>query len=240
MSKYWYTPTLVKANIWDKEMADAFSLTEPKQDPNHFDLMHSKMNPESIVPYMASDGYSNYSGGVIVKCNAKYPPPRTKQSKKDAYQKCLRDEQKAHDAKKDDKGKAGGFLGTGIGSGRRKECREAGLTGAEKRECARELRRRGWKKGQPIPPDMAGITPEDVVQSIETEPVIPKESESQVDTTSGKKELFDDKTKKILTYAGIAVVGVAGIIFISWGIGSMVKGAKVSTATNSYRGRMRG
>lgn len=51
---------------------------------------------------------------------------------------------------------------TGIGTGRRKACKESGLTGAEKRECARQLKERGWKKGDPIPDDMSGIAPEDI------------------------------------------------------------------------------
>jgi hypothetical protein len=46
--------------------------------------------------------------------------------------------------------------------GRRKACAGQGLTGKEKKACAKQLKSSGWKKGQPIPPDMAGITHTDV------------------------------------------------------------------------------
>jgi hypothetical protein len=39
---------------------------------------------------------------------------------------------------------------------RKKACKDSGLTGKEKRACAKQLKQAGWKKGQPIPPD---ITP---------------------------------------------------------------------------------
>jgi hypothetical protein len=152
-------PRIVSSAIWDKHMADAFSLTEPMQDANQFDLLHSKLNPESVLPNFPADGYSNFSAGAIASCNLKYPPPRVSKKRKEQYQNCLAAEQKRIDDKKASGG-GGGVLG--IGSGKRKACKEAGLTGAEKRACAKELKARGWKKGQPMPPDMAGISSADV------------------------------------------------------------------------------
>ncbi len=69
----------------------------------------------------------------------------------------------------------------GVGTGRRKACSEAGLSGAGKRACAKQLKSTGWKKGQPIPSDMAGITLQDVVASeqpasTQTYPPLPTES----------------------------------------------------------------
>ena len=107
---------------------------------------------------------------------------------------------------------AGGILGTGIGSGRRKACKEIGLSKAEKRECARELRARGWKKGQPIPDDMMGIIPEDVEQLEKEEPVSAEEG-----------KMVSDTTKKALIYAGIAVGSIAGISLLIWGISGAFK-----------------
>lgn len=52
-----------------------------------------------------------------------------------------------------------------IGTGRRRACNEAGLSGAEKRNCVRQLKKSGWKKGQPIPADMAGVTHKDVLDA---------------------------------------------------------------------------
>lgn len=62
----------------------------------------------------------------------------------------------------------------GIGTGRRKQCKEQGLSGSEKRACVRMLKKSGWKKGQPIPVDMAGITQKDVVEA-EKYPPLPEE-----------------------------------------------------------------
>lgn len=46
-----------------------------------------------------------------------------------------------------------------FGSRRRKKaCKDSGLTGAEKRACAKQLRASGWKKGMPIPASMGGVT----------------------------------------------------------------------------------
>jgi hypothetical protein len=47
-------------------------------------------------------------------------------------------------------------------SGRKKACKDAGLSGAEKRKCAQQLRASGWKKGMPIPASMGGVTPAEV------------------------------------------------------------------------------
>jgi|CXWL01.1.fsa_nt_gi hypothetical protein len=211
-------PHIVNANIWDKHMADAHSLTHPNQDPNHFDLLHSQMNPESISMVFASDGFSNFSAGAIANCNLKYPPPRTKSAKKKAYQDCLVAEQKKIDVKK--ASGSGGVLG--IGTGRRKACKDSGLTGAEKRECARELKARGWKKGQPIPADMAGITINDVVQ-VEKEPIntpkdAPMPSDSKVDesaTDENKVMKFISgmsMTEKMLIASGV-IIGVTLLIY---------------------------
>src|SRR3990167_1046876 len=49
----------------------------------------------------------------------------------------------------------------GVGTGSRKACKDSGLTGVEKRACAKKLRASGWKKGDPIPDDMTGLTQEE-------------------------------------------------------------------------------
>jgi hypothetical protein len=48
---------------------------------------------------------------------------------------------------------------------RKKACKEAGLTGKEKRQCARDLKKSGWKKGDPIPANMGGIKETDVAEA---------------------------------------------------------------------------
>lgn len=174
--------------------------------------------PYPIYSNCGGGEFSNFSAGAVATCNLRYPPPRTKSAKKKAYQDCLVSEQKKIDAKKASGG--GGILG--IGTGRRKACKEAGLTGAEKRQCARELKARGWKKGQSIPADMAGITAEDVAE------VADEQSEEElVDSTSNGDS--DDSgsvgakkvdAKKILLYGGIAIGAIAGISLLAWGIGS--------------------
>ncbi len=206
-----YTPRIINADSWDKEMADASSMTEPLQDSNDFDLMNTKLNPESVNTVFAFDDedYSNFSAGVLLKCNSRYPPPRGKR-RKPKYLKCLRDEQHKRNLKKEEKGKAGGVFGTGVGAGRRKACKELGLTGSEKRECARELRARGWKKGMSIPPDMMGITIEDIE-------MVDSGLYDDIDDAQGGRFL-DEKTQEILIYSGIALVGVIGVFYLISGI----------------------
>jgi len=106
----------------------------------------------------------------------------------------------------------------GVGTGRRKACKETGLTGAEKRACAKDLKSRGWKKGDPIPPDMFGITPDDVEAELALDPAIDPELAS--DPNEAKTSIT---TENILFYTGISVAGIIGISLLIWGISSAVK-----------------
>lgn len=70
---------ITNANIWDKYMADAFSLTEPMQDPNKFSLMNTKLNPESQSKFFAVSGYSNAGGAAcITACKSLHGDVATK------------------------------------------------------------------------------------------------------------------------------------------------------------------
>jgi len=87
--------------------------------------------------------------------------------------------------------------------GRQKACKGQGLSGKEKRECAKKLKASGWKKGQPIPTDMSGITHEDVAQA--------EKDDASAKTGEGAGM---SGTTKVLIGAGILVAVVGGFFLI--------------------------
>ena len=201
-------PRIINANCWDKEMADAFSLTEPMRKSNEFDLMHSRLNPESISMVFASNGYSNACGTgqrnlCLNKCDVLHGDIQynacvlSHLGRSDNKAKCRNEVAAKRNACKNGCPKSDAECieskpsGTfGIGTGTRKACKDMGLTGAEKRECARQLKVRGWKKGQPIPPDMAGITQDDVEAVISEPKDTPIDAPMPSDSGAGACEKF--------------------------------------------------
>lgn len=138
----------------------------------------------------------------------------------------------------------------GIGTGRRKACSDAGLSGAQKRACARVLRKSGWVKGQPIPENMAGITPTDVAEAEKYPPLpteiyespyqvtpytaVTKETENGIETyypeqpagevKGGKKSIWDSMSA---TGQVVTVVGVSGVIFFTiYGVRQAIKNSR--------------
>ena len=162
-----------------------------------------------------------YGDAAKAKCHVKHPCLRDCSKSRNKDEKCCKNiksckgsiDSKRASCKKgcEEKGKAGGILGTGVGSGRRKACSELGLSGAEKRDCARELRARGWKKGLPIPDDMAGLDDLDIEQY---EPDIEEATDEEKDKAGvGRNIFWDERTKKFLIYSG-AAIGVVGGIYV--------------------------
>jgi len=86
--------------------------------------------------------------------------------------------------------------------GRQKACKGQGLTGKEKRACAKQLKASGWKKGQPIPADMSGVTPKDVAQT-------DKEDSTEKTGSTGMST-----TVKLLIGGGVLVVLVGGFLIL--------------------------
>lgn len=92
--------------------------------------------------------------------------------------------------------------------GRRRACRDKGLTGAEKRACARRLRQMGWRKGDPIPADIT-VGDEDVSQA---------EKDIRAGIPESGRKPMSAAAKAFIALAAFTVTGL-----VIWGIARAVK-----------------
>jgi len=196
-------PRIVNANIWDRHMEDAFSLSEPMQNADGFEVMSNRLNPESASRDLYLDEYSNACGTgkrnlclnkcdvlhgdvVKLKCDAKHPFNQSKRRK-------CKDEVVAKRASCKNK------------------CPKADA------QCIEE------KNNPPILDEPDYTDPPDTGNGLGTGTGTGAGTGQGGGRGGATEKLSDDKAKNILIYSSIALVGVIGISVVIWGISSAIK-----------------